>query len=227
MYDGAVYIAEDWEFAEFSLRDLKHVFVEKPDRLDLEQVQYLKKIAQESGTVLQLGAGYKYCPVYNELKQSAQWARMIDVRLQLTENCNWGMELYYVLDFATSVINADISKIEVRANDVTHCILNCNNGCVINILAYTVFEPCPKLELTFISDETVISADIFNSSVKTQHRTRSETDTVFFDAYCEHSVRNGYLTNFHRAIDKDTNAVRTIDKQFQNMIVAKQNTFVK
>jgi len=72
--DDTAIIADDspetMQLAEMSLKALKHVFIARPDRLTIEQIKYLQRLAEESGVVIQLGAGYMFCPVYHALTQT-------------------------------------------------------------------------------------------------------------------------------------------------------------
>ena len=218
------------QLVELSLKALKHVFVAKPHRLPFEQVSYLKKIAGESGVILQLGTGYKFCPVYcYMLTDLSQTAKLIDVRLKLTNSCNFRMELFYTFDFVTSILNASIIKFDLRSwknadnlLDMLYCRLDCDNGSMVNITAYTVVEGEPKLEINFAYSETVIFADVFKSQIKKQYRSHDASDNIILDAYCEKTVNDCYLKNFYSACNNDSDAVRTIDKQFQNKILSFQ-----
>ena len=234
-YANAVDITDDFPetmaLAELSLKALKHVFIAQPGRLNMKQMQYLKKLADESGVVLQLGTGYKYCPVFSKLSETIQPPMVVDIRHQLVNNCDLytqlHMKLTYNFDFVTGILNASISKLDVKSwtksknsPDVLHCRLECDNGCTINMLIYTIDEGDPKLEFTFTSTDAVIRADIFKSVIEKQHRTCNTVDRIVLDAYSEKSVQQYYLKTFHRAICNDLDAIRSIDKQFQNMAAA-------
>ena len=226
----AVYIDDSQDVmyvAEFSIKALKHVFIAKPDIFRIEQIRYLKKLAEESGVVLQMGTGYKYCPAYNVLIESAQTAKVVDVRQQLTGSCNLKMELFYLLDFVTNILNVNIVKCDVRtwknaenAVDTIHYCLECDNGSMVNITVYTVVEGEPKLEISFVSSETVIFADVFKSIIQKQYRTQDATDCFTLDAYCNTTIYDYYIQNFNRAINKETDAIRTIEKQFENIVLS-------
>jgi len=224
-------LPEMMELAELSLKALKHVFIAQPDRLDMKQMQYLKKIADESGVVLQFGSGYKYCPAYHLLAETMQTAMLVDISHQLVFNGDFraqlNMQLSYDFDFVTSILNANISKLDVKtwiktenSPDLLHCRLECDNGCAINMMAYPVVETDPKLEMTFISSDAVIRADIFQSIIKKQSRTGNVTDNIILDLYNNKSVHQHYLKNFYLAICDERDAIRSIDKQFQNVAAA-------
>jgi predicted dehydrogenase len=234
-YADAVDITDDlpetMELAEFSLKALKHVFIAQPNSLNMMQMQYLKKLAEESGVVLQFGTGYKYCPAYHLLADTMQTAMVVDVRHQLTYNGDFreqlNMKLSYDFDFVTSILNANITKLDVKTwiktektPDLLHCSLECDNGCAINMMAYSVVETDPQLEMTFTSPDAVIRADIFQSTIEKQSRTCNETDNIILDNYNIKSVHQYYLRNFYRAICNELDAIRNIDKQFQNVAAA-------
>ena len=234
-YADAVDITDDlpetMELAEWSLKALKHVFIAQPDCLNMKQMQFLKKLAEESGVVLQLGTGYKYCPAYHLLADSMQTAMVVDIRHQLVFNSDFlaqlNMNLSYDFDFVTSILNANITKLDVKTwiktektPDLLHCRLECDNGCVINMMAYPVVETDPKLEMTFTSSDTVIRADIFQSIIEKQNRTCNKTNNIVLDPYNRKSVHQHYLKNFYLAICDERDAIRNIDKQFQNVAAA-------
>ena len=234
-YADVVNITEDlpetMELAELSLKALRHVFIAQPYRLTMQQMQFLRKLAEESGVVLQFGTGYKYCPAYHLLADTMQTAMVVDIRHQLVINDDFraqlNMTLSYDFDFVTSILNANITSLEVRtwkktenSPDLFHCRLECDNGCVINMMAYSIVETDPKLEMTFTSPDAVIRADIFQSIIEKQHRTCNMTDNIVLDIYNIKSVHQYYLKNFHRAICNERDAIRNIDKQFQNVAAA-------
>ena len=234
-YADAVDIADNlpemFALAELSLKSLRHVFIAQTDRLNMVQMQHLKKLAEESGVILQLGTGYKYCPVYHKLSEMMQSAMMVDIRHQLVNNSDLYAQLAMIqtcdFDFVTGILNANISKLEVKSwtksensSGVLHCRLICDNGSAISMLAYTVAEDEPKLEITFASADAVICADIFKSTIKKQYRSCNTVDNIVLDAYSEKTVQQNYLKNFNRAICKELDAIRNIDKQFQNTAAA-------
>ena len=234
-YADAVDIAdnlpETMDLAECSLKAMKHVLIAQPDRLTMNQIQYLKKLAEESGVVLQLGTGYRYCPVYDTLTQLMQEAKVVDVKHRLVNGADLyarlNVELSYIFDFVTAILNANICKIDVKtwnttesSPDILHCRLECDNGCVINLVTYTIAEGDPMLEMTFTSSEAVIRADIFKSTIEKQDRNCDTVDYIILDDYNEKTVHKHYLRNFYRAICNEYEAVRNIDGQFNNKAVA-------
>lgn len=234
-YADAVDITDDLpetnDLAELSLKALKHVFVAKPNRLNMQQMQYLKKLADESGVILQLGTGYKFCPAYKILAETMPTAMMVDIRYQLANSNDWYLQLNlkmsYIFDFVTNILNANITKIEVKkwtktekSPDVLHCKLECDNGSVINLMTYTVAEGVPKLEMTFTSSDYIIRVDIFKSVVEKQYRTSNVCENITLDAYYEKLVQQDYLKYFYRAICDEREAIHNIEKQFQNMAAA-------
>jgi hypothetical protein len=232
--DDMVVIAEDspetMQLAELSLKTLKHVLIARPDRLNIEQINYLKRLAEESGVILHPGTGYKFCPVYEMLTQKTVSAKVIEIKHQLTNSGNlysqFRMELFYDLDFVTDIMNTEIRKFSVKSwkspenlPDIINCRLECDNGCIINIMAYTVTTGKPKLDITFFSSEAIIFADIFGSIIKKLYRTNNLEENIILDAYCEETVYNRYLACFNNAIGNNPVAIRDNERLFQNMAV--------
>lgn len=225
--DIAGNLPETMDLAECSLKAIKHVLIVQIDRLNMEQIQYLRKLAEESGVVLQLGTGYRYCPVYETLNQSIKEAKVVDIKHQLVSGkdpyARLNVELSYDFDFVTSILKASICKIDVKTwnkTDILHCRLECDNGCVINLMAYTITAGEPKLEMTFTSSDTIFCADIFKSTIKKQYRANDIVDPIILDAFSEKVIQKHYLRNFYRAICNEYESVRNIDRQFQNMAAA-------
>ena len=215
--------------AEISLKALKHAFITQPDWLNMEQMQYLKKLAEESSVALQLGTGYKYCPVYDTLLETIQTAKVVDIRHQLVNsgdvNTSWNMILFYDFDFVTNILNADFIKFDVNtwsktgeSSDILHCRLECDNGCIVDMTFYTIDHGEPKLEMTFTSFDAVFRADIFQSVIEKQDLTCNTTDRIILDAYSEKIIHERYLENFRRIVSNELNTIRNIDRQYQNML---------
>jgi predicted dehydrogenase len=234
-YADAVDIADNLPetmiLAELSLKAMKHVFIAQPDRLSMEQWQYLKKLAEESGVILQSGTGYRYCPAYEILSESMQTAKVVDMRHQLVNHSDLyarlSVELPYDFDFVTGILQTSISKLDVKTwtksenlPDMLHCRMECDNGCAVNLTVYTVAEGKPKLEFTFISSDAVIRADIFKSVIEKQYRACDRVDSIILDAYSDRIIHQHYLQNFYRAICSEYDAIRSIDEQFRNKAAA-------
>jgi len=219
-------LPETKQIAELSLKALKHVFIAKIDNLNFGQMQNLRKIAEESGVVLLLGIGYKFCSAYNKLNETVQQSMVIEIKHQLNNN-KFFISLINDIDFVTNLLDVNISKYNVKAwnntenyPDLLHCCLECDNGSVINATIYTNVEDVPKLEINFITSETIINVDIFGSTIKKQNRTGNVIENITLETYCEKIIYDYYLQNFDRAISNDLDALRIIDKQYQNIVVA-------
>jgi len=224
-------LPETMKLAELSLKALKHVFIAQPNRLNIIQMQYLRKLAEESGVILQLGTGNKHCPTYNMLNKTMQKAMVIDIRHQMTLSSNLytqlKMQLSYDFDFVTSILNANIRKIDVKKwkktdniPDVLHCRMECDNESTINLMAYTVVDGEPKTEMIFTSLEDVIRADIFKSIIEKQSRTCNTVIKTILEPYNEKIIHQHYLKNYHLAICNEFDAIRNIDRLFQNIVAA-------
>ena len=231
-YTDAIDIAGDsseiFTLAEKSLKKLKHVYIAQPDRLSLSEIGYLVKLAEESGTVLQFGAGYRDCPVYDMLAEVDQTPKLIDIKHQFLNTgagiySQLNIELMRDLDFITGLMQADITgKANIKSwnksegcFDMLHCRLDCNNGASINIVMQTISEGEPKLEMIFNFSDTVVTADIFKSVAKKQYRRFDVEDSIILDAYNEKAIHKKSLKNFYLAVNNDSAAGLRIEEQLR------------
>jgi hypothetical protein len=234
-YADAVDITDDlpetMALAERSLKAMKHLLVAQPHRLSMAQMQYLKGLAEESGVVLQLGTGYRYCPVYGALAETMHTARMVDIRHRMVGGSDLhtrlNRELSGDFDFVTGILKASISKLDIEACtlsgnalDLLRCRIESDNGCTIQLTVSTVAEGAPGLELTFTSPEAVVRADVFKSVIDKQYRSCHVADCTVLDAYSEKAIHRQYLRNFNRAICNEPEAIHSIDELFQSMAAA-------
>ena len=242
-YADAIDIIDDLpetiQLAELSLKAMKHVFIVHPDRLNIKQMQYLKKLAEKSGVVLQLGTGYLYCPVYNKLGETMQKAMLVDIRHQIVFNtinlaaltnlvpAQMKMQLSYNLDFVTSILNANIIKIDVKQwnqkenlPNALHCRIVCDNGSMINLMVYTIAEGEPNTEVIFTSSDDIIRAIIFKSIIEKQSRTDNTVNKIKLEAFNEKIIHQQYLKNFYQAICNEHDAIKKIEKLYQNIAAA-------
>ncbi len=235
-YTDAIDIAgnfpEMMTLAEKSLKELKHVYIAQPHHLSLTEIQHLVKLAGESGVVLQLGAGYRYCPAYDQLAELKQKPRIVDIKHQLTKNgeelyAQLNTELAYDLDLVLGVLHADVSKIDIKTwtkseghLDLLNCRLECDNGCSVNVVLHTIVEGEPKLEITFDLPDMVVNANIFRSVIEKQYCEYDVVDSNVLDAYNEKTIHKQDLTNFYKATSGDIEAVLRIEEQLQSIAAA-------
>ncbi len=235
-YTDAINVAGDipeiMTLAEKSLKGMKHLYIAQPYQLNSREVQHLLKLANESGVVLQLGTGYRYCSTYDMLAQLEQKPRLIDIRHQLLTSGN-GMltqlnaELVRDMDYMLGILKANISKVDVKTwtksegyPDLLNCRLECDNGCSVNIVMHTISEGDPKLEFTFNYSDTIVHADVFKSVMEKQYCDFDVSDSIVLDAYNERAMYRQDLKNFYMAIHNDEGAFRRIDEQLQSIAAA-------
>ena len=223
--------------AEKSLKRMKHVYIAQPNQLSLTEIQHLVKLSNESGAILQLGAGYRFCPAYEQLAELKQKPRIVDIKHQLARNgeeayTQLNTELAYDLDLVLGVLHAEISKIDIKTwtktegqPDLLNCRLECDNGCSINIVLHTVTEGEPKLELIFNLPDMVVNVNVFRSIIEKQYCEFDVVDSNVLEAYNEKNIHKQNLTNFYKAICGDQVAIIRIEEQLQS--IAASNLIVE
>ncbi len=235
-YTDAIDIAGDFPdvmaLAERSLKGMKHVYIAQPHRLSLENVQYLVKLADESGMTLQMSPGYRYCPAYEYFAELNQKPIMIDIRHRLpdtSENLMMRLntELVRDLDFVLGIIRANVNKVDVKTwtrskvyLDLLNCRMECDNGCLINLVMQTIPEGDPKLEITFNFPDIIVRTDVFKSVVEKQYNRFDVTDSIVLDAYSEKMIHKQDLKNFFMTVTDSNGIGRRIDEQLQCIAAA-------
>ena len=233
-YTDAVDITDDFpeimDLAEKSLKRLKHVNIAQPHLLTLNEIRYLVKLADESGVVLQLGAGYRYCSAYEELIKLEQRPRMIGIRHRLSsENIPSRIyrELSRDLDFVLGILHANICKVDVKtwakregSFDLFNCRLECDNGCSVSFMVNTLLEGDSNLEMTFDFSDMIVRANVFKSVIEKKYCNYDVIDSIVLDAFNEKTIHKQDLRNFYKAIQNDPEAIRRIDEQLQSIYTA-------
>jgi predicted dehydrogenase len=230
--DIAGYFPEMTNLAEKSVKNHKHVYIAQPHHLGTVELQYLTKLADEAGTALQFGGGYRHYSVYNALAELKQKPRKVEIRHQLSCSetdlfTQLNTELARDIDFVLGTIHANISKIDLKSwcktedgyADMLECRLDCDNGCVINVVMHATPESASKLELVYDCSDLVVNADVFKSVIEKQYCDYDVLDSIVLDAYNEKTAHKNDLINFYRAIANDTDAAHRLEEQLQSIAV--------
>ncbi len=236
-YTDAIDIAgsfpEMMTLAEKSLKAMKHVYIAQPHHLSLSEVQHLVKLANESGVVLQLGAGYRYCPVYEELAEIKQQPRFVEIKHQIRRRNDEDLliqlntELTNDLDMVTGILHTSVRKMDIKSwakpeggPDLLNCRLECENGCSVNMLVQILTEGESKLDVVFNYSDLVINADVFKSVVEKHYFDFDVVDSIVLDAYNEKMMHKQDLTNFYLATCNRPEAIRRIEEQLHCITAA-------
>ncbi|MDR1864605.1 MAG: Gfo/Idh/MocA family oxidoreductase [Bacteroidales bacterium] len=230
-YSDVIDIASDFpnimSLAEKSLKALKHVYIAHPHRLTLDEMQYLSKLAYESGKTVQLGVRHNYCSVYESIAELNKTPQTVEIMHQLPQSTEdfcmqVKSELPYDLTFVLGILSANITKIDIHTwskpevhSDLLQCRLQCDNGSMVHLNMQTYAAGNPKLEVMFYYPDMELKADVFQSVIEKHYYEYDVVDSMVFDPYNERNICKQDLINFGKVACGDHAAISLIEQQLQ------------
>jgi predicted dehydrogenase len=229
-YTDVIDIAADcpnMALAEKALKALKHVHIAHPHHFRLDELQYLTRLADESGVVLHLGAKYNHCPAYDAIAEIKQTPKTVEIKHfpMHTENFNALVhsELFYDLWFAVSLLEASINKISINASstaaNLLQCEFECNNGSSVSLSFQPLMDES-QLQFVFNYPDITARVDIFRSAIEKHYNEYDVVDSAVLDTYQERTICRQNMTNFAKAIVSGEGVISLIEQQMQCFAVA-------
>ncbi|RMG79200.1 MAG: gfo/Idh/MocA family oxidoreductase [Bacteroidetes bacterium] len=137
-----------YEYAEKVLKASKHLFIEKPVCHTIEEANALLKLAEESGSKVQVGHVERFNPAYLSSAQYIENPMFIEGH-RLAEFNPRGTDVSVVLDLmihdldiVLKTVNSEIKKISASGvavvsdtPDIANARIEFHNGCVANLTA--------------------------------------------------------------------------------------------
>lgn len=176
-----------FDIAQACIKQLKHVFIEKPVTETLEQARYLHKLVQEAGVIAQVGHVERfnpallaikdrtYDPVFLEVHRLAQWnPRGTDVSVVLDL-------MIHDIDVILSLVKSPVKKVFANGvavisdtPDIANARIEFHNGTVANLTASRISMKNMR-KLRFFQKNAYISVDFLEK--KTEIITIHENET--------------------------------------------------
>lgn len=167
-----------FEIAQLGIKNLKHVFIEKPVTETLEQAKYLHKLVQEAGVIAQVGhverfnpallaiKDYSYEPVFLEVHRLAQWnPRGTDVSVVLDL-------MIHDIDVILSLVKSPVKKVFANGvavisdtPDIANARIEFHNGTVANLTASRISMKNMR-KLRFFQKNAYISVDFLEKKTE-------------------------------------------------------------
>ncbi|MDR2848463.1 MAG: Gfo/Idh/MocA family oxidoreductase [Bacteroidales bacterium] len=189
-------------FAERSLKAFKHVHISHPHLLTTKELQYLAKLADESGVILQLGTKYNHCPVDNLIKglkhtpQTIQMNHLLNVDGEPLRCLK--TELPYDLFFVLNLLQANIAKIDITglADDEIQIRIATDNSSLVSLNLSFGVGVTPALTLRCTFPEMVVEADVFRSKATINYKEFDVVDSSELEAYNERKICTNLFAEF-------------------------------
>ena len=160
-----------FECAKAALQASKHVFIEKPVTQTVDESKKLIKLAEESGTKIQVGHVERFNPAFQKASQYLNDPMFIETH-RLAEFNPRGTDVSVVLDLMIHDIDIILSIVDSHVNnvsasgvsiisdlpDIANARIEFNNGCVANLTA-SRFSMKNMRKSRFFQKDAYISVD--------------------------------------------------------------------
>ncbi len=224
-----------FEYAKYSLKNRKHVFVEKPLCKTLEEGETLVKLAEEAEVKTQVGHVERFNPAIQSLPNLTLNPLFIEAH-RLAHFNPRGTDVAVILDLmihdidlVLSMVTADVKKVSAngvaiisKTADIANARIEFDNGCVANLTASRVslkkmrkmriFQRDAYISFNFLDQQTEI---VRLSDIPL------ESDSPSFEVNTGHDFDKKYIY-IEKPEIKNINAIKTELQVFANSI--KNNT---
>jgi predicted dehydrogenase len=166
--------ATHFELANKCIRAFKHVFIEKPVCVDMQEAKALLRLAQEAGVIVQIGHVERFNPVFTTALPHIKTPKMI-VCHRLSPVNDRGMDVSVVMDLMIHDIDLvlHLTKASPRKIlaygipwrgkelDVAHVTMEMDNGTSVHLYASRIHSTSVRTMQLLMSDQ-MIELDFMN-----------------------------------------------------------------
>ncbi len=165
-----------YELAAKAIKLGKHVFIEKPATLHLEETNKLVKLAREAGVIVQVGHVERYNPAFLASKDLIKTPYLIEAERFANYNVR-GTDVSVVLDLMIHDIDLILSLVKSKVKrissvgkalvsqtaDIASATIEFENGCIAKLTGNRIAQQnIRKLEV--FQDKTHIHIDLLNKA---------------------------------------------------------------
>lgn len=187
---GAILIAtptsSHFAYAQKAIRKGRHVFIEKPVTTEMKEARKLIALAEEAGTIIQVGHVERFNPAFRALKGSELDPRFIESH-RLSQFDVRGTDVSVILDLmihdidiVLSIVKSNVKRIHASgvavvtdSIDIANVRLEFDNGAVANLTASRIsFKKMRKMRI--FQHNEYIGLDFLERKID---RFRLSTDT--------------------------------------------------
>lgn len=243
--DVAVPTSLHYVIAVEAIKKQKHVFIEKPVTITVEDAENLVKLAEEASVKVQVGHIERFNPAFLAALPFINNPYYIEIqRLQKLFNYNVNTSvvlnlMIHDIDIVLSVNKSNIKKINVfgikninQTSDFANARIEFDNGCVANITANRI-SPDELVTYKFFEKNKCINVDLLNkkseiiSFIPNEKNNPINTnilkelsveDCKIID---ENSLRKEFLA-FYNCIENNSKPSVTLDDGFKALKVANE-----
>lgn len=214
---------------EKAIKKGKHVFVEKPLANTMEEARQLVKLANESGSKVQVGHVERFNPAFLALKEVNLSPMFIEVH-RLAQFNPRGTEVSVILDLmihdidiVLSIVKSDVKSISAsgvgvltETPDIANVRIEFHNGCVANLTSSRIsMKKMRKMRL--FQKDSYIGIDFLNKKTEIIKLKEAQDSNVFaFDIDTPSGVKTIAVAN---PAVPEVNAIKRELEEFKSAIL--------
>ena len=216
-------------WCEKAIKKGKHVFVEKPLAHTMEEARQLVKLAEESGSKVQVGHVERFNPAFLALKDVSLNPMFIEVH-RLAQFNPRGTEVSVILDLmihdidiVLSIVKSDVKSISAsgvgvmtETPDIANVRIEFHNGCVANLTSSRIsMKKMRKMRL--FQKDAYIGIDFLNKKTEIIKLKEAQDSNVFaFDIETNSGIKTIAVAN---PVVPEVNAIKKELEEFKSAIL--------
>lgn len=216
-------------WCEKAIKKGKHVFVEKPLAHTMEEARQLVKLAEESGSKVQVGHVERFNPAFLALKDVTLNPMFIEVH-RLAQFNPRGTEVSVILDLmihdidiVLSIVKSDVKSISAsgvgvmtETPDIANVRIEFHNGCVANLTSSRIsMKKMRKMRL--FQKDAYIGIDFLNKKTEIIKLKEAQDSNVFaFDIETNSGIKTIAVAN---PVVPEVNAIKRELEEFKAAIL--------
>jgi len=228
-----------------SIKNQKHVFIEKPLTIVAEDVEWLLKLAEEAGVKVQVGHAERYNPAIIAAMPYIKNPHYIEIqRLQKLYNVNSNVSvvtnlMVHDIDVVLSINNSNIKKINVfgiknlnPTSDFANARIEFDNGCVANITSNRL-SPIESITYKFFEKDKLVNIDLIKNKSEVVNISLNDAENPLKvnvlnkisesqkNIVNEESLKNE-LKSFYNSIENNSKPSTSLDDSFKALKIANE-----
>ncbi len=178
-----------FQCASSAIRNLKHVFIEKPITSNLDESNRLIKLAKEAQVIAQVGHIERFNPAFLAISPLLSQTRYIEAhRLSEFKNRNNDVSvildvMIHDIDLILSVTKANVRRVSANGAsvltshiDIANARIELDNGCVANLTASRVAAGTTR-KMRFYQKDACYVADFLNKKAHSYELLRENVES--------------------------------------------------
>ncbi|HTA27468.1 MAG TPA: Gfo/Idh/MocA family oxidoreductase [Bacteroidia bacterium] len=229
------------EYASLALRQFKHVFIEKPLAVDVEEAKSLVALAREANVKTQVGHVERFNPAFLAVKDRCDNPMFIEAHRLAVFNPR-GTDVSVILDLmihdidiVLSLVKSDVKRISASGvsvvsdtPDIANARIEFDNGCVANLTASRISLKNMR-KIRMFQKDAYISMDLLSHKtevVKIKEIADDEEEGMFSMVIDQGNGRGKKQLSVENPPVQPNNAIRMELQEFAESIIHNKPTIV-